>query len=152
MPDLRLIIAGLTLATLIGTHLWAYWHGREAQEDIQRQDYIHALEAKDEAIQRQQAITQQVTHDHQIKVAELDAKYRDSVARVGVVRVCPRPAVSVPQPAPATGGAISATPGAELPGSPTGDIGPALTDLVRDADTCATRLRSLQAWVTQQLR
>lgn len=150
IPNLKLIGAGAAVAALIGSHIWAYWHGRGAEKAIQQAEYIKALEAKDKAIQRQQSITKQVTHDHQIQVAELDAKYRDAARRIGPVRVRACPTGSLPAASPAAGGAAATPTGTDLPRSPARDIGPDLIGLAKDADDCAVRLRSLQDWNRRQ--
>lgn len=150
LHSLKLIGAGVVLAVLIASHLWAYQHGRGAEKAVQQTEYIKALEAKDKELQRQQSITQQVTHDHQIQVAELDAKYRDAARRIGPVRVRACPTGSLPAASTAAGGASTAPTGTDLPRSPDVDIGPGLIALARDADDCAVRLRSLQDWNRRQ--
>jgi len=150
LPNLKLIGAGIALAALIASHLWAYNHGRGAEKSIQQAEYIKALQAKDIEIQRQQAVNRKVSHDYIEKLTDLDARYRDVLSNPPVVRVrsCPADRLSATSrsaPGVATAPAGDGLP-ATAPENPERDLGPDLVLMAKDADMCVQRLLALQEW------
>jgi len=150
LPNLKLIAAGLALAVLIGSHIWAYQHGKDAEKAIQQAEYIKALQARDAEIQRQASINRKVSHDYQIQLTDLDARYRDVLARPPIVRMRTCPADRLPAASRSTPGITPTPTGDGLPISPETpaerDLGPDLVMMAKDADMCVQRLLALQAW------
>lgn len=125
---------------------WARERAAEAAE------YRQALERAREAERAQETKGRQASHDYQTKLAELDARYRDAIGRIGPVRVrnCPGTAGTVSGAGQASGRPNAADSGlADVPreARDAPDIGPGLVLLARDADVCRERLAGLQAWV-----
>ena len=150
IPNLKLIGVGIVAIVLFLSHLWFYNHGKGVEKAAQQKAYIQALQAKDAEIQRQASINKQVSNDYQTKLTDLDARYRDVLARPPVVRMqsCPgnrlsATARSAPGTPPAAPGNVVSGP---LETHPERDLGPDLVLMAKDADLCVQRLLALQDW------
>lgn len=150
IPNPKLVGAGIVAIVLFLSHLWFYNHGKSVEKAAQQKAYIQALQAKDAEIQRQASINKQVSNDYQTKLTDLDARYRDVLARPPVVRLQSCPGNRLPATAPAAPGIAPAAPGTGLPESlethPERDLGPDLVLMAKDADMCVQRLLALQDW------
>lgn len=150
MPDLRLIAAGIALATLIALGWWLHHSGYESgQEDARSAMQGALIEANARAAAKEQAAayrvkTQEATHETQL--ADLDRRYRDAVARAGRVQVCPSGSRELPKAA-SNPGKHPQDPDERGPASADGvDIAPDLLLYGRDAEQLRLAVAACKAY------
>jgi|SRR5882672_3926434 len=147
--------AGLALLLITGS----YVKGRsDGADKVRAEVALQVQKANEHTLQietQARAASAEVDRDYQAKLAELDARYRDAVGRIGPVRVrqCPRGG-EVPAVAGAASGDHGAAGRNELPRAAGDgpDVGPGLVELVRDADIQTVRLIACQDYVVKVQR
>lgn len=148
-----LAVLAAVLLVFVAVHTWME---REcARREVQlRQEYDRLLQ---EAVNKNREIethwrnlVHEADREHQNRLQALEAKYRDAVARLGPVRLCPRASDSttVSRDPAAPGGDHDAASGDGLSGGAgIPDIGPGLVRIAQAADTQTARLIACQNYI-----
>lgn len=147
----------VVLATVLFIYVTIHsWMEREClRREVQlRQEYdrqLRAAEAKNREIETHwRNLIHEADREHQQRLQAMEAKYQDAAARIGPVRLCPRPAgpTTVSRDSPSSGGDHETAGGDGLSGrAGARDIGPGLVKLAHTAETQTAQLIACQNYV-----
>lgn len=146
-------------ALLIAAGLWVRGYSNEQCERCRAQVMSEMQQRLDEANERYRTLEKQsrervqaVASEYEIKLQDLDQKYRDAVRRIGPVRVCRDTASPADVPTSSSAASVDhgAAAGDGLPPETGGrDIGPDLIELARLADRQTQQLIACQAYAAE---
>lgn len=149
-----LAVLALMLVVIVSVHAWMERECMRREVQL-RQKYDRLLREAETKNREIETYWRNLVHEadleHQKRLQAVETKYQGAVARIGVVRLCPRASdpATVSRDSPASGGDHAAAGDNGLPrrAGEAVDVGPGLVRLAHAAETQTARLVSCQQYI-----